>query len=489
MLNTVSIPEIENVASTHKELEKKEPFRVIYPKDNMWQIYYSENTRKYFMLVCSKEDTFAEFFYLLKKKIEFSLSGSRTAPKIYVPINAMNYSEEFLNRNEIADLENYLWLFTKNWAMIFEVYSKSNALSIQIVGETLVYDNVKSSYKIKLTNREDAIKFYKLLKALFILQTEIKNHFQFTTKIDSNNGLELYLGKIQLTYDMLTEFIKNEFQMAQEEIRTQNDNIREIEEELDKIRESVKEKEDEYLIKQKEISTYLEYKKTFFGKVKVFFKGTKIAKVKENIENKESSEENVKGQKKSEIISVEPFLKEKNYYTLEDLVTVYHIKEKNDRQIKNIMQIENNIERMKKAFEIFLDIKSVYIWQCFTNIIYKINNELLNRYRDKNIHDYFIDYPDILNCNINIYFLSKSNLDNYILSINSSFKDKVPKWVTGITTDDGVYLVPNINNIPETITLILHESIHYLSKQIPINTDSKRYNLLEEPSEKEENKK
>ena len=80
--------------------------------------------------------------------------------------------------------------------MIFEVYSKSNALSIQIVGETLVYDNVKSSYKIKLTNREDAIKFYKLLKALFILQTEIKNHFQFTTKIDSNNGLELYLGKI-----------------------------------------------------------------------------------------------------------------------------------------------------------------------------------------------------------------------------------------------------------------------------------------------------
>ena len=114
------------------------------------------------------------------------------------------------------------------------------------------------------------------------------------------------------------------------------------------------------------------------------------------------------------------------------------------------------------------------------NIIYKINNELLNRYRDKNICDYFIDYPNILNCNINIYFLSKSNLDNYILSINSSFKDKVPTWVTGITTNDGVYLVPNINNIPETITLILHESIHYLSKQIPINTDSKRYNLLEE---------
>ena len=114
------------------------------------------------------------------------------------------------------------------------------------------------------------------------------------------------------------------------------------------------------------------------------------------------------------------------------------------------------------------------------NIIYKINNELLNRYRDKNICDYFVDYPDILNCNINIYFLSKSNLDNYILSLNNSYKNSIPKWVTGITTNDGVYLVPNVHNIPETITLILHESIHYLSKQIPINTDSKRYNILEE---------
>lgn len=387
MLNTVSIPEIENVASTQKELEKKEPFRVIYPKDNMWQIYYSENTRKYFMLVCSKEDTFAEFFYLLKKKIEFSLSGSRTAPKIYVPINAMNYSEEFLNRNEIADLENYLWLFTKNWAMIFEVYSKSNALSIQIVGETLVYDNVKSSYKIKLTNREDAIKFYKLLKALFILQTEIKNHFQFTTKIDSNNGLELYLGKIQLTYDMLTEFIKNEFQMAQEEIRTQNDNIREIEEELDKIRESVKEKEDEYLIKQKEISTYLEYKKTFFGKVKYFFKSSKINK---RIKAEHEGEKEIE-KEETKVINTNPTdiaYKDKKFYTIEDLVTIYSLLEKGERNYRHLNQdlkaqklkLENIISKVKNANlyieEIDKHKKSIFDFWKFSNKDEKLSLEM-----------------------------------------------------------------------------------------------------------------
>lgn len=413
MLNSVSIPEIENVASTQKELEKKEPFRVVYPKDNMWQIYFSENTRKYFMLVCSKENTFAEFFYLLKKKIEFLSSGNKTAPKIYVPINAMNYSEEFLDRNEIADLENYLWLFTKNWAMTFEVYSRSNSLSLQIVGETLVYDDVKSSYKIKLTNREDAIKFYKLLKALFILQTEIRNHFQFTTKIDSNNGLELYLGKIRLTYDMLTEFIKNEFQMAQEEIRTQNENIKELEEELAKIKDSVKEKEDEYLIKQKEISTYLEYKKTFFGKVKYFFKSSKInKKIKAEYEEERDFDE-----EETKVINTNPTdiaYKDKKFYTIEDLVTIYSLLEKGEKNYRNLNQdlkaqklkLENIISKVKNANlyieEIDKHKKSIFDFWKFSNKDEKLSLEMgdetekeENKIAKKKVFDFESDFEDL----------------------------------------------------------------------------------------------
>ena len=72
------------------------------------------------------------------------------------------------------------------------------------------------------------------------------------------------------------------------------------------------------------------------------------------------------------------------------LINVEEYRKNKTEEIKNITQIENNIERMKKAFEIFLDIKSVYIWQCFTNIIYKINlnkdlSNVLNKTEFRNL--------------------------------------------------------------------------------------------------------
>lgn len=192
LLNDFSITEVESISTIQKEMEKTEPFRVRYNKEHLWHIYYSENTDRYFMMVCTKESTFAEFFYLLKKKIEMAKNPTKPVPEIFIPINYVNYSEDFLNRDELIDIENYLWLFTKNWPTVYEVYDKENNMSIQIIGETFVYDNVKSTYKIKLKSKEEAIKFYKTLKALFIMQTEIKDYFYFSTKINSKNGLELY---------------------------------------------------------------------------------------------------------------------------------------------------------------------------------------------------------------------------------------------------------------------------------------------------------
>jgi len=416
MLDTVSIPEIENIASVQKELEKKEPFKVKYPKAHLWQIYYSPNTGRYFMLVCSKEKTFAEFFYLLKRKIEFANSEIRNAPKIYVPINAMNYCEEYLNRNEIADLENYLWLFTKNWALTFEVYSKTGTLSLQIVGDTVVYDDLKSSYKVKLNNKEEAIKFYKLLKALFILQTEIKNHFEFTTKIDSNNGLELYYGQVKLTYEMLTDFIKNEFKEAEEKIQDQNEDILEIEEKLEEIKVSVKEKEDEYLVKQKEISTYLECKKTFIGKVKYFFKSSKPnKKVKSQNRNKEKDIEiEEKESKLVSTIALDESLRLKRFYTIEDLVTIYSLLEKGEKNYQNLNQdlkaqtlkLENIISKVKNANlyieEIDKHKKSIFDFWKFSNKDEKLSLEMgdeedenENKNVMKKVFDFESDFEDL----------------------------------------------------------------------------------------------
>ena len=414
MLNTVSVSDIENVATVQKELEKKEPFKVKYQRDNMWQIYYSEATGRYFMLVCSNEKTYGEFFYLLREKLAFANSRKRNAPKVYVPINAMNYSEEYLNRNEIVDLENYLWLFTKEWALIFEVYDKNNTLSLQIVGETTVYDTVKSCYKVKLTNREEAIKFYKLLKALFILQSEIKNHFQFTTRIDSNNSLELYMGEKRLIYDIITDFIRTEFQIAEEEIKVQNEKIKEIEQELDDLKFAVKAKEDEYLVKQKEISTYLEYKKTFIGKMKYFFKSSKINKKIREEGGKTERDEN---DGKSQIVDINALgvsFKDKKYYTIEDLVTIYNLFEKGEKNYKNLNQdlkaltlkLENIVSKVKNANlyieEIDKHKKSIFDFWKFSNKDEKLSLEMGNdKDKDENkktlkkVFDFQTEFEDL----------------------------------------------------------------------------------------------
>ena len=148
MLNDFSIAEVENVSNIQKEMKYTEPFRVRFNKEHLWHIYYSEATDRYFMMVCTKESTFAEFFYLLKKKIEIANNPKLSDEKVFIPINYVNYSEKYLNRDELIDIENYLWLFTKNWPIIYEVYNKDNEMSIQIIGETFVYENVKSTYKI-----------------------------------------------------------------------------------------------------------------------------------------------------------------------------------------------------------------------------------------------------------------------------------------------------------------------------------------------------
>lgn len=344
----------------------------------MWQIYYSEESNRYFMLVCTKEETFSEFLYLLKEQIEFSKRRTKDAPKVYVPINYVNYNEEILKKSEIADLENYLWLFTKNWPLVFEVYNSNNEVSLQIVGETFVYKNIKSSYKVILKTTEEAIKFYKLLKALFILQTEIKGQYSFETKIDSSNGLNMYLSKVEITFDTLTNFIKNEFLLADYEIKNQNKKTVELEKKLDRLKKDVKEKEDEYLKKQKEISTYLECKKTFIGKVKYFFKSDK----KEKLKKKTQPTKELKKETENAEVDTKPletYMEEKEFYTIEDLVTIYSLHEKGQKCYKDLKQdikalelkLENLISKVKNANQYIEEIdkhkKSIFEFWKFAN--------------------------------------------------------------------------------------------------------------------------
>ena len=337
---------IKRVALEQSKMADKIPFTVHYPKNQLWQIYYSADTDRYFMLVSLKEDTFDELFYLLKKKIEAEQKDKNE--KIFVPISYVNYSEQYLSNKEINDIENYLWVFTKNWSLTYEVHDLDDKLTVQIVGETPVYDNLKTMYKIILRSKEEADEFYKLIKALFILQTELGSRYNFTTQINESNGIEFFYEGKKITYGDLPEFIKEKYIETEAEIKKFNQKSFKLENKLKDLKAELKKEEAEYFIKQKEISTYLECKKTFFGKVKYFF-SKKKNKAKEEIEEVEKKEET------KEPKPIQGYTDDKKYHTIDDLVTVQALYEKSERYVKDLTQdikaMELKILNTKKKIE------------------------------------------------------------------------------------------------------------------------------------------
>ena len=134
------------------------------------------------MLVPTNEYNNSALFYLLKKQIESK--KKRKKENIFVPITYQEYSGNYLLKSQITDLENYLWYYTKEWPNIFEVYDKKQKMCIKIVGRANVYEKIKSDYIITLDSKEQALKQYKLIKALFILSTAFPDDFNFKTKIN-----------------------------------------------------------------------------------------------------------------------------------------------------------------------------------------------------------------------------------------------------------------------------------------------------------------
>ena len=208
MLKSMDIDEIEKIEKEQANLNKNIPFKVKFNGNYLWQIYYSENVDKYFMIVPTEDTDYSTFFYLLKKQIENNKTG-----KIFVPISGVGYSNKYLKKSEFEDIENYLWLFTKDWPLIFEVYDKKGKLSIQIIGETNVYEKVRTFYKVELKSEEEATEFYKLVKALFILQTELPNFYNFDTNINQNGKLEFYLDGQKIEYEHMVEFIREQYKI------------------------------------------------------------------------------------------------------------------------------------------------------------------------------------------------------------------------------------------------------------------------------------
>ena len=352
MLKQVTIDEIEKVAQEQSKLNRKIPFKVKYEGNYLWQIYYSENTDRYFMLVPTEDSDYSTFFFLLKKKLE-----RRKVGKIFVPIRGVEYSNTYLNKSQLEDLENYLWLFTKDWPLIYEVYDRNDNLSIQIVGETQVYGNIKSSYKIKLNSKEEATKFYKLLKAMFILQTELPHYFSFRTDIGKVGDIEFYIEDRKIQYDEISEWIDEEYDLGLEKIQVAKDLIKENEQKLENLKIKAAEQEIEYLAKEKQISTFLECKKTFLGKFKYYFKYSKKKKQNKIKEVTTEEEPEIKENKKIKTIRRQ---KQKNY-TIEALIDLYKEFEKLETTLKNLVMDINSLKLKNKNLKKKIENASLFI--------------------------------------------------------------------------------------------------------------------------------
>lgn len=345
MLKQFKIDEVEEIEKEQTSLSKKIPFKVKYENNYLWQIYYSENTNQYFMLVPTEDSDYSTFFFLIKKKLE-----KKKNEKIFVPIRNVEYSNKYLKKSEFEDIENYLWLFTKDWPLIYEVYDKRNKLCIHIVGETEVYHKIKSSYKIKLNAQEDANQLYKLLKAMFILQTELPHYFHFKTNINKNGELEFYLEDEKIEYIDIAEWISNQYHLGEEKQKVAEDLIEENKLKLEKLKVEIAAQEIEYLAKEKQISTFLECKKSFFGKFKYYFKYSK-----KNNKNKVKKEENI-DESKIEIQHEEneelPKKKRKKQnYTIEELVELYKVIELKENELKNVIMDINSLKLKNKNMQ------------------------------------------------------------------------------------------------------------------------------------------
>lgn len=347
LVTTINKDRIEEITKEQEELNDKIPFEVKYPNNFIWQIYYSDYAKKYFMLVATEEQDNNALFYLLKEQI--ANVRARKPRYIFVPISHMEYTGEFLSKSEIDDIENYLWYFTKEWPNIYEVFDKDNNMFIKIVGETNIYEKMRTTYSITLDTKEKAVELYKLLKAMFILATGAREEYKFVTKLNSDGEIEFWQSNTKLEYAKLSEYIKLEYLDKIEKLKYEEKEKKELKRKLAKFKNIIEDLTQEYLLRQKQIATFLECKKTFFGRVKYFFKKKKNEeKIIKKPEKREQIEE-----KKDETLESLYALKEQ--YTIEDLINICtkleEVKKENTNLTLDLKAIETKEEILSKKLD------------------------------------------------------------------------------------------------------------------------------------------
>lgn len=175
----------------------------------------------------------------------------------------------------------------------------------------------------------------------------------------------------------MPSFIKQESLKDIEEIENNNKLKEELQEKLNKIREESKKLDLEYLLRQKQIATYLEYKKTFFGKVKYYIKRKEF--LKKDIIKKENKEKEENKKDINDSVDNKYITQKKDIYNLEELVLISKQKQEKLEVVKNLKldidagEIKNkNIQSKIKNAKLYIEeidkhTKSIFEFWKFAN--------------------------------------------------------------------------------------------------------------------------
>lgn len=356
MINQTNTYDIEKIEEEQENFQKEIPIDVKFPNNFKWQVFYSEYADRYFMLASTKETDNSTMFYLLKKKIETNKSRKKSPTTVFIPISNEEYTGKILKKSEIEDVENYLWYFTKNWPSIYEITDQEGNTFLQIVGETVIFDKMTSKYRIILKDKKEAQKWYKQLKALFILAYEIPNEYAFDVKINQEGGIEFLQDGRKIEYDNLADFIKEEAILKiKENEKLENENT-ELKADVKDLQKKAEEQTQEYLRKEREIYAFLECKKTFMGRIKYFFKGkkSKESETEQHSANKDRLKD-ILNQDKNEIVHYSDAELESKSYTVEDIIKIGKTLENTRKENKNakldLKAAENKFENLERKIK------------------------------------------------------------------------------------------------------------------------------------------
>lgn len=131
----------------------------------------------------------------------------------------------------------------------------------------------------------------------------------------------------------------------------------------------------------------------------------------------------------------------------------------------------NSIHRKIDNIEI-----KIYSLQPNIETINKFADIIVQLYQKKDITNYFQFSHKII---LPIFLEEKKDLDQYILKISSSYKEKVPNWVIGFTNESCIHMMlPTQEHLEYDACIAIHELVHLLSYQLEVKGE--RIKLLEE---------